>query len=368
MRLNNGVAAMKAGWIVAGFALALGSIPAAHADGKAGYDAWERGDWETALKNWRPLAIAGDAEAQYNMGQAYRLGRGVPVDLKIAEDWFRKSALAGNYKGRAAYGITMFQNGKRAEALPYLEEAAGHGDANAQYIYGTILFNGELVPRDYPRAYAMMTRASARGVKPAAAALAQMDRAIPKDDQMRGLALARAFELAESKPQGPEGPEVAATAGPASLPRRTTGPVRTTSLPPSEPAGLPPAPEEIGAPPVAPPVRIATPRPPVVKPPVVKPPVRVATAPTPAPRSPVEAASGGTWRVQLGAFSESARANALWTSLRGKIGALAAYQPMIVKAGPITRLQAGPLASRAAADKLCASVKAAGQACVPVTP
>ncbi len=353
--------------MVAGLALAVATGSIAHADGKAGYDAWERGDWDTALKNWRPLAIAGDPEAQYNMGQAYRLGRGVPADTKTAEDWFRKSASGGNAKGKAAYGITMFQNGKRAEALPYLEEASGHGDANAQYIYGTVLFNGELLPRDYPRAYALMTRASAGGVKPASAALAQMERAIPRDDQVRGLALARAFELAESRPAGPEGPVTT----PTPFPRRPTGTVQTTSLPPSDPIGLPPAPEDIGAPPVAmpaPPVRVAAPRPPVVKAPLIKPPVKVAATPAPTPRPPVETASGGAWRVQLGAFSEGARANALWTSLRSRVGALAAYQPMIVRAGPVTRLQAGPIASRAAADKLCSAVRAAGQACVPVTP
>ncbi len=344
---------MKAQWFFAGLLLATVSIGAAGADGKAGYDAWQRGDWETALKNWRPLAIAGDDEAQYNMGQAYRMGRGVPADPRIAEDWFRKSAASGNSRGKAAFGITMFQNGKQAEALPYLEEAAGHGDPNAQYIYGTVLFNGELVPRDYPRAYAMMTRASAAQVRAASAALAQMDKVIPREDQVRGLALARAFELAESRPQGPQD-------APTPLPRRAPGAVQTTSLPPSEPAGLPPTPEDIGAPPPAMPVpvRTVTPRPPV-KAPVPRP----VAAPVP-----VTTASGGAWRVQLGAFSDGARATTLWNALHGRIAALTPLQPVYAKGGPVTRLQAGPLASRAAADKLCATVKAAGQACVPVAP
>lgn len=331
--------------------LATGGV--AHADGRAGYEAWQRGDFATALKNWRPLAIAGDAEAQYNMGQAYRLGRGVPVDMKIAEDWFRKSAMQNNMQGKAAYGIVMFQNGKRAEALPYLEEAAGYGNANAQYIYGTILFNGELVPRDYPRAYALMTRASASGIQAASSALVKMDQVIPLPERTRGLALARVMENADSRPA-----PLDIGAPPPVMPRRPTGTVRTTTLPPSGPVGLPPAPEPIETPP--PPVRTVIktppPKPPVVKPPVVK------------PDAPVAVAAGGSWRVQLGAFSNANGATALWNGLKGRVGALAPYQPLIVRAGPITRLQTGPFATRAAADKLCASVKAKGQACVAVAP
>jgi len=335
-------------------ALMLAVTGIAHADGRAGFEAWQRGDFETALKNWRPLAIAGDGEAQYNMGQAYRLGRGVPVDMRQAEDWFRKSAAQNNMQGKAAYGIVMFQNGKRAEALPYLEEAAGHGNANAQYIYGTILFNGELVPRDYPRAYAMMTRASASGIQAASSALVKMDQTIPLPERTRGLALARAFEVAESKPMMPaSGPDVGA---PPVIVRRPTGPVRTTTLPPSDPVGLPPAPVDVDPRPV--PVRVVAPRP-VAKPPVVKPAVV---------KPPVAVAMGGAWRVQLGAFSNANGATALWNGLKSRVGALAPFQPLIVRAGSITRLQTGPVASRAAADRLCASVKAAGQACVAVAP
>lgn len=327
--------------------LALMAPMTARADAQAGYEAWERGDFATAIKNWRPLAISGDAEAQYNMGQAYRLGRGVPaVDLKQAEDWFRRAAIQGNPKAKAAYGIVMFQNGKRAEALPYLEEAAGYGNANAQYIYGTVLFNGELVPRDYPRAYALMTRASAGGIAPASAALVQMDKVIPLAERTRGLALARVMENAGSRPDA----GAIGAPPPAVVRRPSPGPVRIADVPPS---GLPPAPEPIET---APPPPVKTAKPPVVKPPAVKPP------------APVAVATGGKWRVQLGAFANPAGANALWTGARARIAALAPYSPQFVKAGSVTRVQAGPLASRAAADALCAKVKAAGQACVAVAP
>ena len=38
------------------------------ADFQTGYDAYERGDYETALKEWRPLADQGDARAQTLLG------------------------------------------------------------------------------------------------------------------------------------------------------------------------------------------------------------------------------------------------------------------------------------------------------------
>ena len=43
-------------------------------DFQAGHDAYERGDYETALKKWRPLAEQGDAEAQGILGWMYTEG------------------------------------------------------------------------------------------------------------------------------------------------------------------------------------------------------------------------------------------------------------------------------------------------------
>ena len=48
-----------------------------------------------AVAIWRPLAEGGDADAQFNLGQAYRLGRGVPLDLAAAKIWFERAAQTG---------------------------------------------------------------------------------------------------------------------------------------------------------------------------------------------------------------------------------------------------------------------------------
>lgn len=328
--------------LVAAMALATAAMPAlAQNDTKAGVDAFMKGDFAEAVRIWRPLAIAGDADAQYNLGQSYFRGRGVAEDPKQAEAWYRRAAEQGQPLARDAYGLLLFQSGRRDQALPFIEESAGRGMPQAQYVYATLLFNGDMVERDWVRAYALMTRASAGGVAQASAGLAQMDRLVPLDQRQRGLQLARAFEIAADKPD-----------------LDTVPAIRPADLPPSQP----------GSEPRNPAVALQTlekplsPRVPVAKPvakAALRAPSRVETTATSAGQA------SGNWRVQLGAFGSSAGAKGLWTSLRAKIPALVPYQHFEVPAGAVTRLQAGPLPTRAAAEQLCAKVRAAGNACLP---
>jgi TPR repeat protein len=63
----------------------VGSAWADYDDGKAAYD---RGDYATAIKEWRPLAEQGDANAQINLGDIYLLAYGGgPTDkARVAEE------------------------------------------------------------------------------------------------------------------------------------------------------------------------------------------------------------------------------------------------------------------------------------------
>jgi len=61
-------------------------------DGEAAYN---RGDYATTLRLWRPLAEQGDAEAQNNLGRSYGEGRGVPQDDALAYMWFSIAAAHG---------------------------------------------------------------------------------------------------------------------------------------------------------------------------------------------------------------------------------------------------------------------------------
>jgi cell division septation protein DedD len=286
------------------------------ADVRAGVDAWGRGDYTAAVAEWRQPAIDGDADAQFNLGQAYKLGRGVPLDLKLAEDWLRKAALQGHKQAEDNYGLMLFQNGDRQKALPYIQKSASRGEPRAQYVVATALFNGDLVTKDWPRAYALMTRASAAGVAAASTSLAQMDKYIPLEQRQQGLALARTLE--EQGGRASVVPEPVAPAPRPVVAARKTTPKPSAVIASKADAGV--------------------------------------------------SGGGGGWRVQLGALDSEAIAKAQWTKLRGRIAALAGLSPSYEKAGPFTRLRAGPIASKAAAANVCAAARAAGQACFPVAP
>jgi tetratricopeptide (TPR) repeat protein len=287
---------------------------AAFADVKAGVDRWMAGDFNAAVAEWRPLADKGDADAQFNLGQAYKLGKGVPMDLKVAQSWYQKAAQQGHQQAQVNVGLLLYNSGRRQEALPWLRKAVELGDPRAQYILGTELFNGDLVAKDWPRAYALMLLAADKGLAPAADNIKAMDKYVPLQQRQQGVQLAQKF--------GHGGPVQTAAAQPA----RSAAPAPRTASP------------------------VVT---------------QIRPAAVPAPSRP---AAGGGWRVQLGAFSSAANAQRAWATLRGKAGALGSLQPQYVSAGAVTRLQAGPVPSRDAANRVCAAAKAAGSACFPVAP
>lgn len=156
---------------------------------KNGIDAWSLGDYPAAIAVWRPLAAKGDGDALFNLGQAYRLGRGVPIDLAEATDFYKKAAEGGHVDAQTQLGILLFQNGNQLSGLRWLRAASDKGEPRAMLLYGTALFNGDgLVRRDPETAYALVARAAQQGLAPAKATLAEMDAAIPADVRQRALA------------------------------------------------------------------------------------------------------------------------------------------------------------------------------------
>ncbi len=75
---------------------------------KAEEEAIDRGDYATALKEWRPLAEQGEARAQTNLGVMYRLGEGVPQDDTEAVRWYRRAAEQGHTKAQFKLGAMYF--------------------------------------------------------------------------------------------------------------------------------------------------------------------------------------------------------------------------------------------------------------------
>ncbi len=91
---------------------------------------------------------------------------------------------------------------------------------------------------------------------------------------------------------------------------------------------------------------------------------RPPAAPLPDTKPEPPAARDGDWRVQLGAFQEEPRAKALWARVTQTMKSMAGYQPYLVRAGGLTRLQAGPLSTNADAMRLCGTLRAEGYDCL----
>ena len=271
---------------------------------KSGIEAWQRADYPKAVSIWRPLAESGDADAQFNLGQAYRLGRGVTINLGAARTWFERAATAGHLDAQTTLGLLLFQNGDQQQGLKWLKRAAEQGEPRALLVYGTALYNGDAVTQDRLLGYAFVSRAAQQGLGPAKETLEQLDGLMPAADRQKALVLARSI------PSGAPVPS-----------KSVSKPVRAAQGPKPPPKAAPPK----------------TPKP----------------APSPAI---------GNWRIQLGAFGQRASAEAMYRKIAGR-PALAGRGPAYVAAGSVIRLQVGPFVSRQAAAAACASL---GTACFPV--
>ena len=285
------------------------ALPASAQTVHSGIEAWQKGDTAGAVAIWRPLAEAGDADAAFNLGQAYRLGKGVALDLSQAQNWLERAARKGHVDAQTTLGLLLFQNGNRVSAIRWLSRAAEAGEARALLMVGTALYNGDGITADPIKAYAYVSRAAAQGLAPAKATLADMDQVMPLEQRKRGVALAKQMVATKKPAEAPALPKTAA-----------------------KPAAPKPVPPKSSAPKAA----------------------------APAATSPSVAASGD-WRVQLGAFGQRKSAEALFAKLSGKLAGRQAYY---VPAGAVVRLQAGPFDSRSAANAACARL--APQPCFPV--
>ena len=272
-----------------------------------GIEAWRRGDHAAAVHIWQPLAEKGDADAAFNVGQAYRLGKGVPLDLSTAQNWFERSARKGHVDAQATLGLLLFQSGNRVAAMRWLTSAADAGEPRAMLMVGTALYNGDGIAADPVKAYAYVSRAAAQGLAPAKATLADLDQVMPLEQRKQGIALAQKLAGGNAK---------------SSVPVKT--PPKTAAAK-SAPAAAKPIP----------------------------------VAPKPAPAA--QPAANGSWRVQLGAFSARASAEAQFAKVSAKLPGRQAY---FVPAGKVIRLQAGPFENRAAATAACA--KLSPTPCFPV--
>ena len=89
------------------FAMSAG----AQADLQDATEAYEKGNYPAALKEFRRLAVSGDATAQYNLGMMYHKGQGVAQDFKEAAVWYRYAVKQGDADALNSLGI-LYQYGE----------------------------------------------------------------------------------------------------------------------------------------------------------------------------------------------------------------------------------------------------------------
>ena len=141
--------------------------PSYSGDFSKGLTAAQNGDYATALKEWKPLAEQGDALAQYNLGQMYRKGDGVPQDDKEAARWWKLAAEQGEIKAQYNIGW-MYKNGQGVpqdynEAFRWYTLAAEQGNERGQNALASLYFYGEGVIQDYVYAHMWWNIATANG-------------------------------------------------------------------------------------------------------------------------------------------------------------------------------------------------------------
>lgn len=135
---------------------------------------------DEAYALWLPLAEAGHAESQYNIGLMTARGMGTPVDLPASLAWLRKAA-AGKFRAavvelglrfhRGTYGVEKDQEA----ALRHFLDAAELGDGAGAYHAGRMLYFGEEVEKDLPRGLDLLVQA-AQAETPVIAAQAMLGR------------------------------------------------------------------------------------------------------------------------------------------------------------------------------------------------
>ena len=154
--------------LVLGFSLLVASGGIGYAaDFQKGVEAYQKSDYATALREFRPLAEQGDADAQNNLGLMYTKGYGVTQDYKEAVKWFRKSAEQGHSKAQYSLGV-MYTNGDGVtqdykEAVKWYRKSAEQGYAKAQNNLGVMYDNGNGVLQDNVYAHMWFNIAASNG-------------------------------------------------------------------------------------------------------------------------------------------------------------------------------------------------------------
>ena len=129
--------------------------------------ALQRGDYATALREFRLLAEQGDTIALSLLGYMYHTGQGVPQDNAQAAQWYRRAADQGDAGAQMILGHMYTQGWGVPQddtvALKWFRLSADQGSHNGLGALGSMYFMGRGVPQDYVLAHMYFNLSAARG-------------------------------------------------------------------------------------------------------------------------------------------------------------------------------------------------------------
>ena len=135
------------------------------ADYQDGRDAFDRGDYSTALKEFEILAKQNDPRGQYALAVMYDIGEGVLQSSKEAVKYYRLAAAQNFANAQNNLGVA-YDRGEGVgtdykEAMKWYLLAAERGNKDAPNNIGVLHMIGFGVPRSFAKAYTWFAIAGA---------------------------------------------------------------------------------------------------------------------------------------------------------------------------------------------------------------
>ena len=207
---RDGLAARQRGTEQAAFAQLLDAAERGH--GAAAYEvglAYKDGrgtarNLEAGAKWINAAAERGDARAQYLTGMIYYYGTGVERDYEAAAAHLADAAVQGHPEAQHLLA-QAFANGRGVPKNPawaarWYGKAATQGLVDAQFSYGVVRASGLGLPRNPVRGYAWLLRAERGGHKKAHAVGDALEKKMTPDQVARAKARADNFEDVDDPP------------------------------------------------------------------------------------------------------------------------------------------------------------------------
>lgn len=160
-------------WTLLVFFLFTGSAAAGALDD--GLAAYQAGNYQQAFELWKPLAEAGDADAEYNIGLLYMNGLGVEKNSRFARQLFMAAAKQGQADAQYNLGLMYYQGNtvfrSNKDAFNWWSKAAAQNHAPAQYNLGIMYAYGIWAGKDVNKALELWKASADQGNRDAMEAL-----------------------------------------------------------------------------------------------------------------------------------------------------------------------------------------------------